>query len=131
MIRVPASRQFRMIATGMGAAALMAVAAPLLAQSEAEALPEGNSPEEVAQRKAANEEQLRLAQQQLGQNEAGKEAYDQSMTAYQQEVARYEQQKAEADRLAREHEAAMAKWEADVAACNAGDRSHCAPMPED
>ena len=126
MIRVPASRPLRTIA----AAALMAAAAPLLAQTATEPLPEGNSPEEVAQRKAANEEQLRLAQQQLGQNEAGQAAYEQSMAAYQAEVTKYEQQKAEADRLAREHEAAMAQWEADVAACNAGERSRCAPMPE-
>jgi len=119
-------------ARALAAAVLLGLAAPSLAQQDA-ALPKGNSAEEVAQRRAANEEQLRLAEQQNQQNASNAANYQQALSEHQAAVDRYEQEKtaaeAEKQRLTSEHEAAMEKWRADVAACEHGDRSRCAPPP--
>ena len=123
----------------LAAGALALVATPLLAQQVE--LPEGNSLEEVMQQRQANKEQAKLAQQQLEQNAANQADYEAKLkqvadakakiaadqaaaeAAYQAKLAA---NKAEAERITREHEAAMAKWKADVEACNKGDVSRCA-----
>lgn len=86
-------------------------------------VPKGNTLEEVQQRKAANDEQVKAAQAQLDKNAADKAAHDQAMQAYNAELARIAQQTADANRA---HDEAMAKWRADVAACKAGDTTRCA-----
>ncbi len=72
------------------------------------------SPEE--QRAAANAEQAKAAQAQAQSNAANQQAYQDALKARDEKIAR---EKAEYD-------AAMAKWKADTAACQAGDVSKCA-----
>jgi hypothetical protein len=74
----------------------------------------GPSAEE--QRAAANAEQAKAAQAQAQTNAANQQAYQDSLKARDEKIAR---EKAEYD-------AAMAKWKADTAACQAGDVSKCA-----
>ncbi len=132
------------LAAGLGTAALLAIAAPLAAQETAEApaavststaLPEGNSAAEVAERQAANEAQLKAAQEQIAQNAANQAAYERAMAEYQAQLAAIEQQKAanetEVARIEREQAEALAKWEADKAACEDGDKTRCGPMPDE
>ena len=129
MSRVPMIRHIRPFAAGVGAAALLSMAAPLFAQDEP--LPKGNSAEEVAQRKAANDEQLKFAQDQLAQNKANQDSYDKAMAEYKNALAQVEQEKADiASKTAenqRLHDEAVAKWKADVYACEHGEKSRCAP----
>ena len=103
---------------------LAAGAMPAAAQKTVDgvALPKGNSLAEVQQRKAANDEQVKAAQAQLDQNAANQAAHDRAVQAYNAELARITQQAADADRA---HQEAMAKWQADVAACKAGDTKRC------
>jgi fused signal recognition particle receptor len=68
------------------------------------------------QRAAANAEQAKAAQAQAAENAANQQAYQDSLKARDEKIAR---EKAEYD-------AAMAKWKADTAACQAGDVSKCA-----
>ncbi len=125
--------------------ALLAVSSPLMAQDAPPPPPaedplEGVTPEEIAQREAANAEQLAFARKQLQQNSDNEAAYLQARSEYEAaylqarseyeaEVARIEQEKqareVEIARIKSEHDAAVAKWEADVAACEAGDWSRC------
>jgi cell pole-organizing protein PopZ len=123
----------------LAAGALALAATPLLAQQVE--LPKGNSLAEVQERQAANEEQAKLAQQQLEQNATNEAEYEAKLkqvadakakiaadqaaaeAAYQAKLAA---NKAEAERITQEHEAAVAKWKADVEACGKGDKSRCA-----
>jgi len=63
-----------------------------------------------------NREQALYAQQQLEENAANQQAYDEKLKARTAEIERQKQ----------EYEAAMARWREDVAACQAGDTSRCA-----
>ena len=107
---------------------IAAGAAPAAGQKTVDGVfvPKGNTLAEVQQRKAANDEQVKAAQAQLDQNAANQAAHDQAVQAYNAELARISQQAADAQRA---HDAAMAKWQADVAACKAGDTSRCAASP--
>lgn len=73
-----------------------------------------------AERAALNHQQAELAQKQVEQNVANQEA----VKAHTEAVKAYE---AEQARVAREYQEAMTKWQADVAACQNGDRKRCAP----
>jgi hypothetical protein len=108
----------------LATAALLAGVSPASAQKTVNGVfvPEGNSLAEVLQRKAANDEQVQAAKAQLDQNAASQAAYDQAQKDYQAQLARIEQQKADTDRAQAD---AMAKWKADVAACEAGDTTRC------
>lgn len=86
-----------------------------------------DTPEEQAQRQALNEEQAKFAAQQIADFEAQKKAIaDEQATqeaAYRDALAARDAQIAATDKA---HAEAQARWEAAVAACNAGDRSQCA-----
>ena len=62
-----------------------------------------------------NREQALYAQQQLEENAANQQAYDEKLKARAAEIERQKQ----------EYEAAMARWREDAAACQAGDTSRC------
>ncbi|HZF46399.1 MAG TPA: hypothetical protein VEZ26_08690, partial [Sphingomonadaceae bacterium] len=81
--RLPAAMAFRLpAAMALGAAgALLALSAPLLAQDAGGELPKGNSPEEVAQRKAANEKQAQFAAGQLKANADSQAEYERGLAA--------------------------------------------------
>jgi hypothetical protein len=95
-----------------------------------------NTPEECAERQRANAEQLAIAEAQMRANEASARQYQERMEAYnaQMEVynntmksrgaaqSSYSETKAKYDQI-------RAQWEADVAACNAGDRDRCSKAP--
>lgn len=125
-------------AMALGAAgALLALSTPLLAQDAGSELPKGNSPEEVAQRKAANDGQAKFAAGQLKANADSQAEYDRGLAAVEEAKAKiaadeaaaqsaYEAEKARRDQ---EYQAAMAKWRSDVEACKKGDVSRCAAAP--
>lgn len=87
-----------------------------------------DTPDEVAQREALNSEQARLAAQQLAgfeaERKAAVDAQDAKEAAYRAALAAHDADVAASQQRAAE---AMARWEAAVAACKAGDRSQCAP----
>jgi hypothetical protein len=97
-------------------------------------VPEGNTLAEVLEQRAANKAQADAARQQEDEDAARLAAYEKAQDAYQAELARVEEEKraieAQAARTATDHEAAMARWRADVAACESGDKSRCAPVPQ-
>ncbi len=74
------------------------------------------TPSAEEQRAAANAEQAKAAQAQAQTNAANQQAYQDSLKARDEKIAR--------DKA--EYDAAMAKWKADTAACQAGDVSKCA-----
>ncbi len=94
-------------------------------------VPEGSALAEVLEQQAANKAQAATAKQHAAANEARAAAYAEARAAYEAELVRLDEERkakaAEAARVAAAHEAAMAKWRADVAACEDGDRSRCAP----
>lgn len=99
----------------VSAMALGLVTAPAFAQQASTP-----SPEETTAK--LNREQAEMARKQLADNAASQQAHDDA-------VRKQSEFEAEKARLAKEHEAAMQRWQADVDACNAGDRSRCAPPP--
>ncbi|MCB2050321.1 MAG: hypothetical protein KDE63_02720 [Novosphingobium sp.] len=115
-------------ATALAALALVPVA-PIIAQESAEATPVASQDEPAATtsaveadmtpeqaRAALNAEQAKRAAEQVAQNEASAAAeaeYKAKMEAYAAQHAAYEK--------------AVAEWKANVAACQAGDVSRCAP----
>jgi hypothetical protein len=88
------------------------------------------SVEEAAATRSLNADQAAAAKREIERYEADKKriADEQAAkeAAYRKALADREALIAENDRKARE---AVRKWEADVAACKAGDRSKCAPGP--
>ena len=128
-------------------AASLVATAPALAQQPTEQekpagrteqgvwVPEGSTLAEVLEQQAANKAQAEAAKQHAAANQARLAAYEQAQVAYQAELARVEERTraidAEAARVAAAHEAAMAKWRADVEACQDGDDSRCAPKSDD
>lgn len=84
---------------------------------------------EIATRERLNREQAEFAAKQVADNAAAKAAFDKATADREATIAA---QNAEAERKRRDHEAAMAKWRADVAdaeACNRGEISRCKPQP--
>lgn len=84
---------------------------------------------EIATRERLNREQADFAARQVAENAAAKAAFEKATADREATIAA---QKAEAERKQRAHEAAMAKWRADVAdveACNRGETSRCKPQP--
>ncbi len=94
-------------------------------------VPEGNTLAEVREQQAANKAQAEAARQRENEDAAQLAAHEKAQAAYQTELAHVEEEKraieAQAAKVAADHEAAMAKWRADVAACEGGDKSRCAP----
>lgn len=80
---------------------------------------------EIATRERLNREQAAFAERQLAENAAAKAAFDKATAEREATIAR---QQAETQRKAAEYAAAMAKWRADVEACQQGDFSRCAPQ---
>ncbi len=78
---------------------------------------------EIATRERLNREQAAFAQKQLAENAAAKAAFEKATAERDAIIAA---QQAEAERKQREYEAAMARWRADVEACQKGDLSRCA-----
>jgi hypothetical protein len=99
---------------------ILTLAFALLLAAPAAEIPQGGPTSDEEARAALNREQAEVAQKQLQQNAAGVEA----MKVYEEQLKAYEADKA---RVAREHDEAMARWQADVTACKGGDRSRCAP----
>ena len=96
-------------------AAPMAAAKPQPAPQVAAPVPVPTAtPEE--QRARLNAEQSAAARAQLDQNTANQQAFDDATKARDMEIAR----------VKAEYEAAVKKWEEDVAACKAGDTTRCA-----
>lgn len=133
-------RRLTIFAAPMLAAALAATVAPAQDVPEEQPaghfeqgvfVPEGNTLAEVLEQRAANKAQADAARQREDENAAQLAAYEQAQAAYQAELARVEEEKhaieAQAAKVAADHEAAMAKWRADVAACEGGDKTRCAP----
>lgn len=95
-----------------------------------------STPAEQAEREAANAAQVQASNAQLAQNaanlanyEARRSSYESQMKLYENTVesrARAEAEYAEVKKL---YDAIHAQWEADVAACNAGERKRCAQAP--
>lgn len=118
------------IRTMLASAAMLALSAALIAvpadarvkrkphKPVVAAAAPSTAPAETAEaaRARLNAEQAAAAKKQLDENTAARAAYDQSLRDRDALIA---QQKAEYD-------AAMKKWEADTAACKAGDMSRCA-----
>lgn len=105
------------------AAMLAGLATPLLAKPVEPTY--GHATPQAA-RSALNREQADNAQRQLADNAASRQAFEAAQLAREEQIARDQQSyEAEKARVAAEHEAAMAKWREDVAACRAGDRTRC------
>lgn len=88
--------------------------------------------EDAAARQKLNQEQADFARKQLDENAASARAHDEAVRANAAEHRR-QQEAYEAEKLRRErtYDEAMARWRADVAACEAGDKTRCAaPAPQ-
>jgi len=91
-----------------------------------------DTPEEEAQRRELNEAQARFAAQQMADYQAKRQAIADEQAAaeqrYREAVAAHDAEVAAIDQKAADDQA---RWEAAVAACNAGDYSQCAqPQPQ-
>jgi fused signal recognition particle receptor len=120
------------------ALAVMA-AQPLLAQGSERNAPAAQQPPEskdgAEARAKLNEQQAQFALGQVRANSTSQAEYERQLKAAEEATAKiaadaaaaqaaYEAEKARRDA---EYKAAMDKWQADVDACKAGDRSRCAP----
>ncbi len=109
------------------AVATMVMAGPSIAF---EPLPDGTTTEERAHTAQLNAEQAARAEAEIAayrmsvDQAARAEAHDQQV--FTDETAAYE---AEKQRIASQAAAERMAWEADVAACKAGDANRCAPSP--
>ena len=124
------------IATLVGTLVLACAAPPGLAASQNEptvneptaneptATGAGETPEQARVR--LNTAQAAAAKAQLAQNAASQQAHDDAVRAAAATLAK---QQAEIARQQADYQAAMDKWKADVAACQAGDVAHCATGP--
>lgn len=93
--------------------AVMALAV-FLAASTVQAHPTAASPQEA--RAALNREQAEFARHQLAQNAANRVAYEEAVKSRADEIQHNQSA----------YQDAMTRWRADVAACQAGNVSHCA-----
>ena len=75
-----------------------------------------------AQRARLNREQANTAQAQLDANAASQRAHDDAVRQREETIR---QQQADAAKAAADHEAAMARWQETVKACERGDRARC------
>ena len=80
--------------------------------------------DEIASRNQLAENQERADQARF---EAERARYEETVTAATQARLAYEEDVRRAEAAQRQWEADRARWEADVRACEAGDRSRCAP----
>ncbi len=76
------------------------------------------------ERAKLNAAQAETARQQMAANAAARQAHDDALAAQQAQIA---SQQAAAAKAQAEYDAAKSKWEADTAACKAGNKAHCAP----
>jgi len=95
-----------------------------------------STPEERAEREEANSAQLDMSTEQLLQNVANQTAYNARRISYENQMKLYENTVESRDRAQAEYgqikqlyDAIYIQWEADVAACNAGNRKRCAQTP--
>ena len=95
-----------------------------------------STPEEQAAREAANSRQLELSSAQLEQNAANQAEYEARRSSYENQMKLYEntvesRARAEAEyaQIKQLYDAIHSQWQADVAACNAGNRKRCAQTP--
>lgn len=95
-----------------------------------------STPEEQAAREAANQTQLEMQRAQLRTNaenqaeyEARRSSYESQMRLYENTVESRARAEAEYAQIKQLYDAIHAQWEADVAACNAGNRKRCAQTP--
>lgn len=143
-------RSFRTVFLGLAAiagTAAMPAAARQASQPAAEEPDNGSmapspvtrnpsTPEEQAEREAANAAQVQASNAQLAQNAANLANYEARRTSYENQMKLYEntvesRARAEAEyaEVKKLYDAIHAQWEADVAACNAGNRKRCAQTP--
>lgn len=148
--------RFLRLATTMPLVAVCLAGAPLIAQPAEQPgteTPDNGSmepspvtanpstPEEQAAREAANTQQLELSNAQLQKNAANQAEYEARRSSYENQMKLYENTQESRARAESEYaqvkqlyDAIYAQWEADVAACNAGNRKRCAqtppPMPQ-
>jgi hypothetical protein len=95
-----------------------------------------STPEEQAEREAANAAQAQLSSAQVAQNaenianyQARRSSYESQMKLYENTVESRARAEAEYAEIKKLYDAIHAQWEADVAACNAGNRKRCAQTP--
>lgn len=81
---------------------------------------------EIATRERLNREQAEFAARQLADNAAAKAGYERAVA---ERAAIIAAQAAEAERAQRAHDAAMAQWREDVAACQRSTTAPCVPQP--
>lgn len=117
------------IVRSLCAALVLSCGAPVVAQS---ASPQTSAPEPgdpIAARKAANEEQARLAREQLEANAASQRAHDEAVAAAQNQKLRDDAAYAAALKehagIVTTYETNRARWETVVAACERGDKLVC------
>lgn len=94
------------------------------------------TPEELRMTRALNDEIASRNQLAENQERADREAFEAERARYEETVTAatrarlaYEEDVRRAEAAQRQWEADRARWEADVRACQAGDRSRCAPPP--
>jgi hypothetical protein len=111
---------------------LMLVAMAALALPAGAALaqePSPTVPDDVLQQQAANKAMADFARQQVADNQARLAEHAKAQAAYEAELARVEAARIAHDTAAAkstaEHEAAVAQWRADIAACKEGDATRC------
>ncbi|WP_428629704.1 hypothetical protein [Sphingopyxis sp.] len=123
-----AATALALIGTGQAAAFQAPAAAPAEAAVTPKKLPDGTTPEERSNTARLNAEQASRAKAETTTYEqevsaaAQQVAHDQSEFA--EETAVYEAEKARVAAMSAEE---RMNWEADVAACKAGDTTRCAP----
>jgi len=108
----------------IGAACAAFGFAPLSAE-EAPPAPAADAPKadsEVPESARLNREQANTAQAQLDANAASQRAHDDAVRQREETIR---QQQADAAKAAADHEAAMARWQETVKACERGDRARC------
>lgn len=90
------------------------------------------TPEEMAATDNLNKQQAEAAARQIAENTAAREAFERANRERQETIARQQAaQRTATEQQQRDHAAAMERWRADVAACEAGDRTRCGtPMPQ-
>ncbi len=119
-----AATAFALLGWGPAAAFQTPGAAPVAAEKKA---PDGTTPEERSNT-------ARLNAEQASRSRADNTTYEQEVSAAQQQVAHDQEQfveetaayEAEKARVAAMSAEERIKWEADVAACKAGDMTRCA-----
>ena len=109
-------------------AAAEAATAPAASKPAAAANAEPKAPSQpVESANARYERELAEYRRQMALNAQQKADYNQSLQAHQQRVVDLA---AQTEKARQEFEQRRAKWEADVAACKAGDYSKCATSPQ-